>query len=247
MSPASSSTSPPTAGVAAKKAQATQTRPVRSRRTCSPRRSRASSTRTARTTRTCKYVVIVGGDRRSRSSATPTRACSARNPATCRRSTATRRPRRACAATSCWARMRTARARSVSLRTSNFPVPGLAVGRLVETPSEIAGLIDAYIETGGVVVPGSSLVTGYDFLADAANAVQTELQSGHRRALRHADRAERHVARGPAVLDGRPTSAPSCSAAATTSSSWPGTSAPTARSRPTSRRACSRPTSPRRR
>jgi hypothetical protein len=66
----------------------------------------------------------------------------------------------------------------VSLRTSNFPVPGLAVGRLVESPAEIAGLIDAYIETGGVVVPSSSLVTGYDFLADAANAVQTELQRG---------------------------------------------------------------------
>ena len=29
---------------------------------------------------------------------------------------------------------------SVSLRTSSFPVPGLAVGRLVETPAEIAGL-----------------------------------------------------------------------------------------------------------
>ena len=28
---------------------------------------------------------------------------------------------------------------SVSLRTSDFPVPGLAVGRLIETPAEIAG------------------------------------------------------------------------------------------------------------
>ena len=32
----------------------------------------------------------------------------------------------------------------ISLRTSSFPVPGLAVGRLVETPAEIAGMIDAY-------------------------------------------------------------------------------------------------------
>ena len=67
---------------------------------------------------------------------------------------------------------------SVSLRTSSFPVPGLAVGRLVETPAEIAGLLDAYTQAGGVVSPGSSLVTGYDFLADAADAVATELQAG---------------------------------------------------------------------
>ncbi|HET9455941.1 MAG TPA: PxKF domain-containing protein, partial [Candidatus Limnocylindrales bacterium] len=67
---------------------------------------------------------------------------------------------------------------SVSLRTSDFPVPGLAVGRLVETPAEIAGMLDAYTSAGGVVAPGSSLVTGYDFLEDAANAVRAELQSG---------------------------------------------------------------------
>jgi hypothetical protein len=66
----------------------------------------------------------------------------------------------------------------ISLRTSAFPVPGLAVGRLVETPSEVAGLLDAYTLAGGVVAPGSSLVTGYDFLADAAGAVQTELEAG---------------------------------------------------------------------
>ena len=66
----------------------------------------------------------------------------------------------------------------ISLRTTDFPVPGLAVGRLVETPAEVAGLIDAYTQAGGVVAPGSSLVTGYDFLADAAEAVRTELQAG---------------------------------------------------------------------
>ena len=67
---------------------------------------------------------------------------------------------------------------SVSLRTSNFPVPGLAVGRLVETPTEISGMLTAYTSVNGVVAPGSSLVTGYDFLADAANAVKSELQAG---------------------------------------------------------------------
>ncbi len=67
---------------------------------------------------------------------------------------------------------------AVSLRTSDFPVPGLAVGRLVETPSEVAGMLDAYATTSGEISPTSSLVTGYDFLADAANEVQDELEAG---------------------------------------------------------------------
>ena len=66
----------------------------------------------------------------------------------------------------------------LSLRTSNYPVPGLAVGRLVETADDIGGLIDAYVSANGTVVPQSSLVTGYDFLADAANAVTAELAAG---------------------------------------------------------------------
>ncbi|MEO8225718.1 MAG: Ig-like domain repeat protein, partial [Gammaproteobacteria bacterium] len=64
------------------------------------------------------------------------------------------------------------------MRTNDYPVPGLAVGRLVETPEEIGGLIEAYVAAGGVVVPQSALVTGYDFLEDAANAVRAELAAG---------------------------------------------------------------------
>ena len=67
---------------------------------------------------------------------------------------------------------------SLSLASNDFPVPGLAVGRLVETAPEIAGLIDAYVAANGAVAPGSALVTGYDFLASAANAVTIELQAG---------------------------------------------------------------------
>jgi hypothetical protein len=67
---------------------------------------------------------------------------------------------------------------ALSLPSTDFPLPGLAVGRLVETATEIAGVIDAYVAANGVVVPGSSLVTGYDFLAQAADAVTTELASG---------------------------------------------------------------------
>ena len=63
----------------------------------------------------------------------------------------------------------------VDIRTSAFPIPDLAVGRLVESPSEIVGMIDAYIDADGVVTPDSGLVTGYDFLTDAADAVVDEL------------------------------------------------------------------------
>ena len=67
---------------------------------------------------------------------------------------------------------------SISLPWNDFPVPGLAVGRLVETTTEIAGLIDAYVAADAVVSPHTSLVTGYDFLEDAANAVKSELDAG---------------------------------------------------------------------
>src|SRR5205823_4276107 len=66
----------------------------------------------------------------------------------------------------------------ISLRVSEFPIPGVAVGRLIETPGEIAGMIDAYVAVNGSVSPTSSLVTGYDFLQDAAEAVRNELQAG---------------------------------------------------------------------
>ncbi|MEP7181312.1 MAG: choice-of-anchor Q domain-containing protein [Betaproteobacteria bacterium] len=69
-------------------------------------------------------------------------------------------------------------ATKLSLTLSDFPVPGLAVGRLIESPAEIAGMLDAYGVANGVVIPHTSLVTGYDFLEDAANAVRTELQLG---------------------------------------------------------------------
>ena len=66
----------------------------------------------------------------------------------------------------------------ISLYSSAFPIPDLAVGRLVETASEVSGMLDAYTATSGVVHPSSSLVTGYDFLADAAGAAQVDLSAG---------------------------------------------------------------------
>jgi hypothetical protein len=62
----------------------------------------------------------------------------------------------------------------------DLPVPDLPVGRLVETPTEIDGMLQAYMGlSGGVVAtPTSSLVTGYDFMARGADAVEADLSAG---------------------------------------------------------------------
>jgi hypothetical protein len=49
-------------------------------------------------------------------------------------------------------------------------VPDVSVGRLVETPQEIRRSIQAFTEREGVLDPATSLVTGYDFFADGAQA-----------------------------------------------------------------------------
>ncbi|HST17593.1 MAG TPA: PxKF domain-containing protein [Gaiellaceae bacterium] len=61
-------------------------------------------------------------------------------------------------------------------------LPSMAVGRLVETPADIQKQLDAYDASGGVLDPGSGvlnpqtgLVTGYDFMTDEAQQLQTEL------------------------------------------------------------------------
>ena len=68
----------------------------------------------------------------------------------------------------------------LSSKSDTLPIPDLAVGRLVETPGQITTMLDAYLSTANGVVdtPNSALVTGYDFLADAADAVTSELESG---------------------------------------------------------------------
>lgn len=57
-------------------------------------------------------------------------------------------------------------------------VPDLAVGRLVETVSDMTAVINAYVATNGVVAPTQALVTGYDFLADTAGFVADQLGAG---------------------------------------------------------------------
>ena len=56
-------------------------------------------------------------------------------------------------------------------------IPDLAVGRLVEAPEQILGLIDVFITQDGVTVVDRALTTGYDFLTDGGDAVHGLLQS----------------------------------------------------------------------
>jgi hypothetical protein len=54
-------------------------------------------------------------------------------------------------------------------------VPDQAIGRVLETPTEITGLIDSFLapSVNGAIAPRRSLVTGYDFLTDGSNAVNS--------------------------------------------------------------------------
>jgi Tol biopolymer transport system component len=56
-------------------------------------------------------------------------------------------------------------------------VPEVAVGRLVETPEEIVGAVNNFVDptVNGSLDPQTSLTTGYDFLADGAQAVDAAL------------------------------------------------------------------------
>ncbi len=68
----------------------------------------------------------------------------------------------------------------LALHASAFPIPDLPVGRLVETAAEASVMIDAYMATTGgtIAAPTSALVSGYDFLDDAAQAVSADLAAG---------------------------------------------------------------------
>jgi Tol biopolymer transport system component len=65
-------------------------------------------------------------------------------------------------------------------------LPQISVSRLVETPSDIIGQVNRYLGNNGISAPQtaagtlnptSALVTGYDFLADGAQAVNDNLKA----------------------------------------------------------------------
>ncbi len=68
----------------------------------------------------------------------------------------------------------------VTIGGATLPVPDLSVGRLVKTPQEIESTIGNFLGLAGGTLPAptgrpsASLVTGYDFLADAAHEVNDE-------------------------------------------------------------------------
>lgn len=51
----------------------------------------------------------------------------------------------------------------------------LGVGRVVETPTDILGAIDAFQSNGGVLDPATAATAGYDFLTDGSLEVQSNL------------------------------------------------------------------------
>jgi hypothetical protein len=58
-------------------------------------------------------------------------------------------------------------------------VPDQAIGRLLETPGDITGMIAAFLapDVSGAITPDRSLTTGYDFLTDGADAVKTSFEA----------------------------------------------------------------------
>ncbi len=65
----------------------------------------------------------------------------------------------------------------VTIAGAILPVPDLAVGRLVKSPADITATVAHHLARTGPIVPSSSLVTGYDFLIDAAEAVNDEFRA----------------------------------------------------------------------
>ncbi len=63
----------------------------------------------------------------------------------------------------------------LSVKGTTLPVPDLSVGRLVESPTDIAATLQGFLARNGTPLrPVSTLSTGYDFLTDAADAVATD-------------------------------------------------------------------------
>ena len=70
-------------------------------------------------------------------------------------------------------------ATDVVLKGATVPVADVAVGRLIETPGEIRAALDRYVALNGTLpTPENALVSGYDFLTDAADAVSGEFRAG---------------------------------------------------------------------
>ena len=63
----------------------------------------------------------------------------------------------------------------VNYRGAGPYVPELAVGRLVESPSDILAQINQYVTRNGSITPAKALTTGYDFLTDGSTQIAASL------------------------------------------------------------------------
>ncbi len=59
-------------------------------------------------------------------------------------------------------------------------VPEIGVGRLVESPEDIMAQVQAFLDSGGRLSPGTGLSVGYDFLADGAAEIADEFAAAGR-------------------------------------------------------------------
>jgi hypothetical protein len=69
----------------------------------------------------------------------------------------------------------------LSLDATTLPVENVPVGRLVNTPTEIAGIIQDYL-TNSTITPKSTLATGYSFMEPAAQTIAGDFAAGNQQA-----------------------------------------------------------------
>ena len=131
-----------------------------------------------------EYIVIVGGDDQIPQFRIPDETSIANETGYAASLGAGFTPQRAAAAT------RTiltddpyADARPLLANGREIFVPDVALGRLVETPSDIVAALDRFLAFNGLLDPAttsSAFVSGYDFLSDGAEQVSTTLAASGR-------------------------------------------------------------------
>ena len=68
---------------------------------------------------------------------------------------------------------------SVQRGSQRIDVPQQAIGRLVESLTDMTAMLDAYEQTQGLVAPTSALATGYDFIADLGHDLAGTFAAEH--------------------------------------------------------------------
>jgi hypothetical protein len=69
-------------------------------------------------------------------------------------------------------------ANQLTIQGVTVPLATAAVGRLVETPTDILATINSYLGGASTINPTSSVSTGYDFMAPPASQIATAFSSG---------------------------------------------------------------------